>query len=169
MNKKDEISGESGAATVENIALAGEHVLEIVRGGEENVLRVISPNGGAGLSITISTQGISVAVTGASVALRAAGKLSIDAEELSLHGRSGLTMTTGGDARIEAARDLSSEARIQNIHARLGNVNVRANDDVCLDGERVRLNSPSLRPLTPKREATSAIERPSPPPKEGKD
>jgi hypothetical protein len=36
--------------------------------------------------------------------------------------------------------DLKTEARIQEIRARLGNVNVSANDDVRIDGERVMVN-----------------------------
>jgi hypothetical protein len=35
---------------------------------------------------------------------------------------------------------LDSQARIQNITAVLGNVNVKANDDVRMNGERVRMN-----------------------------
>jgi hypothetical protein len=42
--------------------------------------------------------------------------------------------------KLQASGDLHSEARIQNVTATLGDVNVRANDDVKLSGERVRVN-----------------------------
>jgi len=35
---------------------------------------------------------------------------------------------------------MHSLARVQNIKADLGNVNVTANDDVSINGERVRVN-----------------------------
>jgi uncharacterized protein (DUF2345 family) len=138
---EDAAAPDEAAASVETIALAGKHVLEIVRNGEQNVLHLLAPDRSAGLSITITAQGISLRVAGADVVLQTTGKLAIDAEELSLHGRRGVAITTDGDATIRAQGDLSSEARIQNIRARLGNVNVTANDDVKLSGERIKLNT----------------------------
>lgn len=138
--REEEAAAETGS-TVETIALAGKHVLEVVRNGEENVLRVLTADRSAGLSITITTQGISLQVAGADVVLQTTGKLAIDAGELSLHGRKGVAITSDGDASLTAAGDFSSEARIQNIRARLGNVNVVANDDVKLNGERIKLNT----------------------------
>lgn len=140
MKQHDREPRDENVAPVETIALVGRHVLEVVRGGEENLLRVLSPDGKAGLAISITAQGISLQVAGADVVLRTAGKLTIDAEDLRLHGRSGLSITTGGDGKVQAAGDWSSEARVQNIRARLGNVNVVANDDVKLTGERIKLN-----------------------------
>ena len=146
---------------VQTIALVHHHALEVRGGIEDNVLRILSPDGRAGLTITISAQGITLNVTGGDLTLQTTGALSIDAEKLSLHGRSGVTVSSGGDASLQVAGDFSAEARIQNIHARLGNVNVRANDDVCLDGERIRLNSPNLRPLTPKQAVVERLPGPS--------
>lgn len=141
MEKLEEIDDGSASLTVETIALAGKHVLEVVKDGEQNVLRVLTPDRSAGLSITIDARGISLQVAGANVVLQTAGKLAIDAEELSLHGRKGVSITSDGDATLKATGDISSEARIQNIRARLGNVNVVANDDVKLNGERIKLNT----------------------------
>ncbi len=141
MEKREETPSESAPAVVDTIALAGRHVLEVVRDGEQNVLRVLTADRSAGLLITIDARGISLQVSGADVVLQTAGKLAIDAEELSLHGRKAVAITSDGDATLKATGDLSSEARIQNIRARLGNVNVVANDDVKLNGERIRLNT----------------------------
>ena len=129
------------SAAVETLALAGHHVLEVERSAGKDVLRVLTPDRAAGLSITITSQGISVQVGGADVLLQTTGKLAIDAGELSLHGKQGVSITSGGDATLKVAGDLHSEARIQNIRARLGNVNLSANDDVKLTGERIKLNS----------------------------
>lgn len=128
---------------VETIALAGEHRLELALGRdrERDVIRLLTPDRTVGLAITITKQGISLQVTGADVSLATTGKLSLSAEELHLHGRSAVAITSEGDASMRVTGDLSTEARIQNIRARLGNVNVTANDDVKLVGERIKLNA----------------------------
>jgi hypothetical protein len=75
-----------------------------------------------------------------SLLLEASGGLAVDAQRVAIHGREGLSLTSGGNARIEIAGDLDSQARIQNITAVLGNVNVKANDDVRMNGERIKMN-----------------------------
>lgn len=141
MTDHDPTARREDAPPTETISLTGKHVLELIRTDEGDVLHVLTPDRSAGISITVNAQGISLHVAGADVVLRSTGKLAIDAEELSLHGRKGVALTTGGDATVRAEGDLSSEARIQNIRARLGNVNLTANDDVKLIGERIRLNT----------------------------
>jgi hypothetical protein len=76
------------------------------------------------------------------LALQTDGPLAIDAEQVTLHGRQGVAISSGGDAWIQVEGDLHSNARIQNITADLGNVNVKANDDVKINGERVKVNCP---------------------------
>ncbi len=140
----------SSTTDVQTITLAGDHRLEVRRGSTDDVLLVHTPDGRAGISITVGPHGIAVHVAGGDLSLSTSGALSIQAEDLALHGRRSLALTTDGDASLVARGDLRSEARIQNIRARLGNVNVEANDDVRLDGERIRLNSPDLPGLTPR-------------------
>ena len=41
---------------------------------------------------------------------------------------------------LTAAGDLTTQGRTQTIVADLGDVKVKANDDVCLNGERVLVN-----------------------------
>jgi hypothetical protein len=41
---------------------------------------------------------------------------------------------------IDTPGDIHSEACSQKITAHLGNVDIKANDDVTLDGERIRMN-----------------------------
>ena len=59
---------------------------------------------------------------------------------VAIHGRRDVSISSGGDATVEAAGDLETFARAQHHTANLGNVNIRANDDVRLNGERVRMN-----------------------------
>jgi hypothetical protein len=124
----------------QTIDLIGGHALSLARSPRDNVLQIKTPDGRVGVSITITPGGIQMSLTGAGLTLEAAGALAINAERLTLHGRDHVAITSDGDAAIRAAGDLRSEARIQTITANLGNVNIEANDDVELNGERVRLN-----------------------------
>lgn len=126
---------------VETIELIHDHLLELHREPGSNVLRVLMPDKRTGVSITITAQGLILNVTGGDLRLQTEGTLAIDAERLSLHGRKGVAITTDGDAEIRALGDIHSEGRIQNIRATPGGVNIRANDDVKLTGERIRLNT----------------------------
>lgn len=142
---------EDSASSVHKVELIGEHELQIHRAFGNDVIRIVNPAGRVGISISVTREGFTLNLEGAGLRLETTGELGIRAERLALHGEKGVDITTGGDATIRVAGDLHSEARIQNITATLGNVNLRANDDVRLDGERIRLNSPDVRPLVPRK------------------
>lgn len=74
--------------------------------------------------------------------LNLAGRqINIEAsEQLSLKSRGNMQQTIENDLQIEAGGNLSSRAKVQKIEATLGNAEIKANDDVRLDGERVKLN-----------------------------
>lgn len=110
----------------------GSHFLHIEPEAGGHVLRLIGPSGAQRLEIAITPDG-PVLRLHAGLKIELAGALAINAATVSLHGREGLSLTSGGDACITAAGDLVARAE-------LGDVSVRANDDVRLDGERVRMN-----------------------------
>jgi hypothetical protein len=132
---------EGNEAAVQTISLIDRHSLEISRSATDNVLRIVSPDGRTGVTVTVTAQGITLSITGGDLTLQTSGALAIDAERVALHGRNGVAITSGGDLSLQVAGDIHSEARIQNIKARLGNVNIKANDDVKLTGERIKLNA----------------------------
>lgn len=110
----------------------GSHFLHIEPEAGGHVLRLVGPGGAQRLEIAVTADG-PVLRLHSGLKIELAGELAIDAARIALHGREGLTLTSGGDARIVAAGDLVARAE-------LGDVSVRANDDVRLDGERVRMN-----------------------------
>ncbi|WP_437588941.1 hypothetical protein [Sorangium sp. So ce1000] len=126
--------------TREIVELTGRQRLVVVRQPDGDVVRFLSPSGAVTLSVSLTEDGPVLRFEGASLVLQAAGSLAIEAEQLQIHGRAGVSLSTDGDLTLQAAGDLHSEARIQNVTATLGDVNVRANDDVKLSGERVRVN-----------------------------
>lgn len=132
------------AEAPEAVELGGDYALVVDRSAEDDVLTLRGPSGHTELSLHLTEEGPVLRFGGQGLRIVADANLSLSAEELRLEGRSGLTLESGGDLDLKAARDLRSEARIQSIIGRLGNVNVEANDDVRIDGERVLVNCPEL-------------------------
>lgn len=127
-------------ALPETLELPGRQVLVVERNPGDATLRILSPEGEARLTISVTEAGPVLHVEGRAVSIQVSGDLAIESEHLALRGRKGLSLESGGDAHLAAAGDLNTEARIQTHRARLGNVNLEANDDVKLTGERIRLN-----------------------------
>jgi hypothetical protein len=125
---------------LQTLPLVGRQQLVIERGRDRNVLKVVGSDGSVKLSVHITPAGPVLRFEGSGLMIETAGDLAIAAEQVSIHGREGVVITSGKDAHICVEGDLSLRAAAQNITAELGDVNVRANDDVMLDGERIRMN-----------------------------
>ena len=122
------------------VTLQGGHELALVRAREQDILRIRDSGGRIVLSVEVTDRGPVLRFEGASLAIEARGDLSICADTLRLSGRSGLAIESQGDVRLDTSGDLHATARVHNIRASLGNVNIGANDDVRLNGERVMVN-----------------------------
>jgi hypothetical protein len=121
------------------VPLAGQHQLVVDRRPDRSLVHL---RGGAGISLTIeiTASGPVLRFQGPALAIDAGGALAISAETIAIHARQGLQLSAGGDARVAVGGDLEVTAAAQALRARLGDVAVRANDDVTLNGARVLLN-----------------------------
>lgn len=122
------------------LALAGGQRLELDRRAASDLIRILGADGGARLTIEVRPEGAVLHLHGIGLALRADGDLDLEASRIRLRAREGIELAAGGDLEIRADGDLRSLARSQEIEADLGDVRVKANDDVRLQGERVRVN-----------------------------
>ena len=124
------------------------HAIDLVAGqrlvvehhANGDVIQIVAADGRMSMTISVTPAGALLELGGVGLKIKTDGDLSIEADRLAFHGRSSVAVTTGGDALLYAAGDMHSQARVQNIRADLGNVNVTANDDVAINGERVRVN-----------------------------
>jgi hypothetical protein len=104
----------------ERILLDGpQHELEIVQRGSVVELRV----------------------SRGEVRLCVAEKLSLSAKTIELQSEGELSLKAGGDLLLEARGETRVTARNIDVSAVLGDVRIDANDDVRLEGERIRMNS----------------------------
>ena len=111
---------------------SGRSVAVIQAAGEERV-EIRSAGGEMVLSLRLTDQGPVFSLAGASFEIAAAKSLSLSAETIHLAARGDLTMEAGATLRA-GGRDVE-------MVAEPGQVSIRANDDVDIVGERVRLNS----------------------------
>jgi hypothetical protein len=127
-------------ANSRTLQLVGNQQLVVERNPNSNVLKIVGKDGQVTLSVHITPAGPVLHFGGAGLMIQADGPLAIDAEQVAIHGRKGVIISSDGDTRICVDGDLTMNARAQNISAALGNVNINANDDVRLDGERIMMN-----------------------------
>jgi uncharacterized protein (DUF2345 family) len=121
------------------LALPGGHDLIVERGEGWGRLLLRGPRGST-LTIEVTAAGPVLRFDGPTLSVEAAGELAIRAETVSIEARNGLSLAAGGDARVAVGGDLEIAAHAQTLRARAGDVQVVANDDVKLNGERVLLN-----------------------------
>ena len=124
----------------QTIELIGDRQLVVEHRPAENVLQIVGADGRVSLSIHITPAGPVLRFEGSGLIVQTAGALEIDAQRVLIQGREGVAIASGGDAVIQVAGALSLQADAQQLTARLGDIEIRANDDVAVNGERIRMN-----------------------------
>lgn len=134
-----ESNGAAGADR-RGVALAGDHRLVVTRGTEEDVLQVEGSDGTLHVEVVVTEAGARVRLEGGDVRIHSSGRLSLDGESVAIRGRDGVSLQSGADMEVDVAGVIRSEAHAQRLIARRGDTTIYANDDVRLDGERIRMN-----------------------------
>jgi hypothetical protein len=100
--------------------------------GAEDRLVVRAPDGTVELTIRLTADGPVLVVSGAALELAATRDVTIECERFSVRAR--------GEAEVVADGSVRVEGHAARVEARRGNVEIQANDDVVVDGERIYLN-----------------------------
>ena len=127
----------------QQIDLPGRQRLTIVRAredGGEDVLSLAAADGKTTITLRVGPEGATIELGAAALAVRVEGDLAIDAGRGVRCGRDGIDISSGGDLTIAAASRLETRASEQKLVATLGDMSLHANDDVKIDGERIRMN-----------------------------
>jgi hypothetical protein len=125
---------------MKSVQLVGRQQLVIEHREADDTLQLYGSDGRLTLTLRITPDGPVLLVEGADLAIRATGALAIDAQRVAIRGRDGVVLHSDGDTCVSAAGSLELTAERQQLRATRGDVSVYANDDVVLDGERVRMN-----------------------------
>lgn len=124
------------------------HALAIINENDCEIVQVRNAKGIALFSISISEEATTLTIAAENIELKASNKIAIAADMVQITGASevfmksqgNLIQSVAGDAMMITQGDKQDIARIQNITSALGDVNIKANDDVKLKGERIKLN-----------------------------
>lgn len=145
----NEDPGQTQALAAQSVVLPSGRTIEVQSVADADVLRFRAPSGECVLTIHLTDAGPVVRVAGADLEVRSSKRLSLDCEEFHLRASGSAAIDVGGDLRERvggsvhrAARgDAITEAQHVRTEARPGGIELRANDDVRVTGERVLLNS----------------------------
>jgi hypothetical protein len=131
----------------DELSLTNGYRLEAQPGSAGQELRLHAPDGRICLKITLGADGPMVELASAGLSIEARGDVRVACDSFEVAARDRVTLSSGGDIEARAERTLKTDAFEQFHDARLGDYRIRANDDLRLDGERIRLNS--TEPLPP--------------------
>jgi len=123
----------------QDINLPGGQRLELSVDGDDTILKV-NAAGKTMVNIRITKDGAELNFEDG-IQVRTQGDVTLDGDRVTFRAREELRLESGGAVNICAQGDLNTEGRIQNIRSKLGNVNVKANDDVKMRAERILLNT----------------------------
>lgn len=127
------------AAQAEEIELPGGRRLQLRREPEQAAIELVDGQGRTLLTLLVGREAPVLRLVGEGLTLRVPGCLALDADRLELRGRDELAIRSGGDLSIGAEGEIASRALHQRLVADPGEVELRANDDVRIDGERIRM------------------------------
>lgn len=122
------------------IELAGGQRLQVCRGDREDVVILLDRDGETAFTLRLTEHG-PVLSFDRGLTIETRETLGLVARRVDICGADGVSIRSGGDAAIDVSGELTTSAHTQHVSARVGNVNVKANDDVRLNGERIKLNS----------------------------
>lgn len=122
------------------VILSLENGYEVLVAPKSNQLFISDPTGGISLQITMTDQGPLLQMNSAVLNISAEQKLSLSADEIDIHAKKQLDLRSDGEMKETITGDKSSTAEAFDHTARLGDFYVKANDDIKLNGERVKLN-----------------------------
>ncbi|UQA54607.1 hypothetical protein [Polyangium aurulentum] len=123
--------------------------IEAASEGGDDTLRILAPGGTCVLTVQLTAEGPVLRFEGASLQIAAAKRLELSCEELSVRASGGAAIDVGGDleervggsAKRAVRGTAATTATRVDLEATPGGIDLRANDDVRIQGERVMLNS----------------------------
>lgn len=111
-------------------------------------VRILDKNMNVQLVITIKESGLVIDINAAQLNINAAEELNLSGKKINIKATDQLNIKSAGNLVQQIDKDSLTEvggtnkmlAAVQKITATLGEVVVKANDDIKLNGERVKLN-----------------------------
>ncbi len=124
------------------------HSIAIIEKNETDLIQVRNAKGIVLFTIEVNEQGTSLNINAENINIKAKKDLNLSAENITIKSKKetfiksegNLQQYTKGNRTIETQGENIETAKTQYIKAYLGDVKLKANDDIKLNGERVKLN-----------------------------
>lgn len=116
-----------------------EHGIAVERSGSDVLVR--SADGALCLRVTQGPDELVVECIAGRMRLRAQAAMQIEAPQVSIYAQDELSLQSGGDLHLQARGRVSMRADALSLEAVGGDARIVANDDVRIEGERIRMNS----------------------------
>lgn len=138
-----------GEPEAKRMTLSSGRVVEATPEGEgRDRLTITSPSGEVELEIRMTERGPLLRFRAADVELSAARDVKVSCNDFHVKAEGQIVHESGGDlkqriggsADVKVRRRMTLAARDTRVQAKRGNVQIEANDDVEILGERVKLN-----------------------------
>lgn len=126
------------------------HVVRLrgVGADHDERLELFAPGGRLCLTIRLTPDGAQLELDGVELHVRAHERLRLSGSHVEVSAHKTLELRSEGEI-VQRARGLATSVAFEHqVEATHGEIRLVANDDIALDGERVRLNSPAT-PLPP--------------------
>jgi phage gp45-like len=130
------------------LELGSGRSIEIDERGSSEQLTVRSAQGRLELRVRLTADGPVLDVEAIGLTLRSAGEVAVECERFVVNAREDVAIDAGGsisqraagDHEVEVSGESTHKALAVRVESKLGNVELQANDDVLVRGERIRLN-----------------------------
>lgn len=129
---EDPLLVEAAARRDERIPLRHGKLLQVTSEGENDRVVLLGKTGRIELTLEITETGARVVLDAADLAIRAQNKVAVECDTFDIKAR---------QITARAHENVTIEAPDASVHATEGDLSLRANDDVKVNGERVLLNS----------------------------
>ena len=124
------------------------HSLAVHSENASDIVRVRNAKGLVLFTIEVSSKGATLNIEAENISIIAKNKLHLSGEEVNISSQKQLSLKSEGsfnqyvkgDKTIETQGANIETAKTQCIKASLGDIKLKANDDIKLNGERVKLN-----------------------------
>lgn len=126
-----------------NVELGAGGILQLLPGeaGAATTLLLRAADGTPRLQLVIDAGELVIDCLSGNTRLRVAGALAVSADSLALHATNDLSLHCGGDLSLRAEGRIDARAGALALEATHGDAEITANDDVRLEGERIRMNA----------------------------
>jgi hypothetical protein len=118
-----------------------------VRPGAVESLELKAPDGRVCVRIHLREGGPDVEIEAANLSVAARGALQLTAKDVSIAASGDFNVHAGGAMTLAAEGAVHLRGYDHHLESTHGDIHLDANDDVRVDGERIRLNAPDAPPL----------------------